>query len=171
MGIIQPEMGHTGITEFIADRPDGARLPRRHDPARLDRRRHLHGGEPAGDVGAAARALSRVPALDLRQESRLHDGRHGLRRWASTRCRPGRGWAWSLRTACSTTWCEGGHKTPSVRIRCRPRANGSGLSASPGPRPVEEGLLRAPLRAGTRRPRDPRPGAAACRAPSLRGLA
>ena len=74
MSIIQPEMGHTGITEFHRIGRHGAGLPCGHDTACLDRLRHLHGGEPAGDRRPAEGALSRVPALDLRQEPRYMTG-------------------------------------------------------------------------------------------------
>ena len=62
-----------------SDRRHGACVPRRHDPACLHRLRDLHGRQPAGDRCPAEGAVSRVPALDLRQEPGIHDRRHGLR--------------------------------------------------------------------------------------------
>ena len=41
-----------------ADRAHGAGVPHERDPARLDQRRHLHGGQPASRLCAAERAIS-----------------------------------------------------------------------------------------------------------------
>ena len=94
MGVIQPEIGHTGITEFI-------------QIGRMAQTFHIntipHASISVGIFMAAslvtssalaACSLSRVPALGFRPESWLRHGRHGLRRWAlhgADRARVGRG--------------------------------------------------------------------------------
>ena len=89
-GILQPEMGHTGVTEFmrIGHLCAGA-SPARHS-ARDDRHRHLPGREPAGERGALGGDCARIPALDLRAEPAPARRRHGLpRRRLRAADRPG----------------------------------------------------------------------------------
>ena len=47
LAYVQPEMAHTGVSQFLSDREARAGARRRRDSARDDRRWHLHGGEPA----------------------------------------------------------------------------------------------------------------------------
>ena len=68
LSIVQPEMGHTGITEFMRIAGPCRSLSCQGHPPCQHRDRHLHGGEPAGQRRHPEPALPRVPALDPLEE-------------------------------------------------------------------------------------------------------
>ena len=89
--------------EFLAHRPHGACVPRRHDPACLASASASSWRRACRRRRAAERALSRVPALDLRQEPRVRHDDMGCEAGFYT-CRPVRGSASSRSRGCGTTW-------------------------------------------------------------------